>query len=61
MAMLSSEQARKWRRQAEKYRVLADCAFADSARETYEALADDYDKLAERCADSCEATAPRRH
>jgi hypothetical protein len=43
MAMLPSEQARKWRRQAEKYRMLADCACADSARETYEALADDYD------------------
>jgi hypothetical protein len=61
MTMSPSEQARKWRHKAEEYRMLADCACADSARERYETLADDYDKLAEHCADTGEATAHTRH
>jgi hypothetical protein len=50
-----SKQASKWRRKAEEYRMLADCACGDAARETYETLADDYEKLAEHRAHTDQA------
>jgi hypothetical protein len=58
MATASSTHADKWRRRAEEYRMLADCACDDAAHDHYADLADDYDKLtgefAERGADGSE-------
>ena len=41
MATVSSARVNKWRRQAEEYRTLADCACSDAAQDTYANLADD--------------------
>jgi hypothetical protein len=47
MATVSSAHVNKWRRQAEEYRTLAECACSEDAQDTYANLADDYENLAE--------------
>jgi hypothetical protein len=43
-----THRVKRWRRQAEEYRTLADCAKSESARETYRLLAEECEHLADR-------------
>ena len=59
MATVSSARVNKWRRQAEEYRTLADCACSDAAQDTYASLADDYDELADEFTEAAAGSTQR--
>lgn len=50
-----SERIARWRRQAEEYRTLADCARTPGARVAYASLAADCDQLADRFTETVDA------